>query len=127
MLLRYFSQKEEGMSLVEVVVGIAILSIALIPILNYFANSTKIVYQTGVRAQALNLAQAKMEELKIKSFNNLTDKIENYGDISGYPNFKRVVDIQPNYDGNSDIKKVTVTVYWQNDNRDLTLETLITK
>jgi len=120
MLLRYFLQKEEGMSLVEVVVGIAILSIALIPILNYFANSTKIVYQTRLRSQALNLAQEAMEGMKAVGYGQLdTEAIKYEGSIE---EFTRDV-IVSNYD--TGIKKVAVIVSW--DSQDVKLQTLIAK
>lgn len=134
MLSTFYWHPEEGMSLIEVMIGITILSIALIPILGYFVNSTKMVTETESRSIALNLAQQKMEEIKNIDFDNLnkseiTDN-EDYGEIDidsdgevDYPNFKREVKIE-----GTDIKEVTVTVFWKNGNdSSVKLQTLIAK
>lgn len=135
MFLKQYLQSKKGMSLIEVMVGIAILAIALIPIMNYFASSTKMIHETGLRTQAVNLAKAKMEELKAKSFGELRSlegsvKTADYGDITDYTNFKRKVKVQNlDYDAGKETvtEKVKVTVYWDNDKRHVTLETIIMK
>jgi len=123
MFLKRYLQSEEGMSLIEVMVGITLLSIALIPILNYFGNSTKFTYQTGLRNQALNLAEAKMEEVKSKDFDGIDSEPETT--VTGYSNFEREVEVTTSYNGNSGLKKISVIVSW--DGKSVKLQTLIAK
>ncbi|ADL13271.1 type IV pilus modification PilV family protein [Acetohalobium arabaticum] len=128
-MLFQLHQWEEGMSLIEVMVGITLLFIALVPILGYFVSSTRMVSETEKKSIALNLAQQKMEKLKSKDFVDLPDSIKNHDkiDIDGdgeddYPNFN----IEVNGDPDDKIKEITVIVHW-NDDELVKLETLIAK
>ncbi|SJZ86216.1 type IV pilus modification PilV family protein [Selenihalanaerobacter shriftii] len=131
-------QQEEGMSLIEVVVGITLLTIALIPMMNFFANNTRMTHNLGMREKALNLAQATIEGLKAQDFDSLSDSTDDYGNItidvdgdgnSDYLNFRRVIKIEP-YPadpGDLAIRLVTVEVFWDNDNQHVELQTLIAR
>ncbi len=57
-------RKNEGFSLVEVLVAIVILSIIVLPIINYFINSIGIVHQSGKMSQAVDIANDTMEIYK---------------------------------------------------------------
>ena len=127
MKLRYNFRSEEGFSLIEVMVSIVLLSLVLLPIISYFITSIQAVDHTEQRTIALNLAQAKIEELKIKDFNNIVDEIEGYGAIgsssSAQEKFKRKTKVVTVEDGN--MKRVTVQVLWNQGQKKLKLTTLI--
>ncbi|MBO8169012.1 MAG: prepilin-type N-terminal cleavage/methylation domain-containing protein [Thermoanaerobacteraceae bacterium] len=55
---------EKGLTLVEVVVAFAILTVAVLGMLNVFTSGFIMTERAGDATKALNLAQEKMEELK---------------------------------------------------------------
>lgn len=55
---------EEGFTLVEILAALIILSVAVFPIVNYFANTIGIVHQSETRSQAADIALGTMEILK---------------------------------------------------------------
>ncbi|MCK8827970.1 type II secretion system GspH family protein [Natroniella acetigena] len=108
------------------VVGIAILSIVLVPVLSFFSNSLGFISRTDQRTQALSLAQQTMEEIKAQDFELLKDDAwaEEVGNFSFYIG----IDVEEEPEGWEDIKKVTVTVSWgEDDSQKIELVTLITK
>lgn len=55
---------EEGFTLVEILAALIILSVAVLPIVNYFANTIGIVHQSETMSQAADIALGTMEILK---------------------------------------------------------------
>lgn len=66
-----------GMSLVEVVVAIAILSITILPILYTFVQSTRYNAQARMRQQTTAAAQTVMENFKAYSVNEICEQFTN--------------------------------------------------
>jgi prepilin-type N-terminal cleavage/methylation domain-containing protein len=114
-----------GYSLVEVVLALAIMGIAMVPIIDSFALSYKTIghSQTGLSdtALAVNLAREKMEELMAMEFNAVDATLSDTVTVSGNA-VNRDVKVEP-FDGNgngivdsvadpmdNNIKKITVTV-----------------
>lgn len=119
--LTKFLKREEGFSLVEMVVASAILLFSVAVILNSFVTGNIIGKRTGNISIATNLAQRKLERLKNKSYSGVTTEAES--DVgSDYPGFKwsvAVSYVQKNADGTyaqsaSDVglKKVVVKLSW---------------
>ncbi|MGM0472260.1 MAG: type IV pilus modification PilV family protein [Bacillota bacterium] len=115
-------QAEQGLTLVEVMVGMAILAVVLIPMTGYLTNSLRMVNQTNLRSKALNLAQMKLEEVKSKEVANINSVVEDYGDLSEASNFKREVEIKELESG---LKEVIITVWWADDNKSLQLKSIV--
>ncbi|WP_408956425.1 prepilin-type N-terminal cleavage/methylation domain-containing protein [Natroniella sp. ANB-PHB2] len=115
MIYKEIFSKEEAFSLLEVVIGIAILSIVLIPTLSFFSNSLGFIGRIDQRTRALNLAQQTMEELKAdaeRDFNLLEDKWNDYQEEEVVFSIKVVVGEFPT-EPDKNIKKITVTVSWE--------------
>ncbi|MEW5801005.1 MAG: prepilin-type N-terminal cleavage/methylation domain-containing protein [bacterium] len=68
---RYY--KEQGFSLLEVVLAMAIISVAMVPITQNLAGSVKIGSDGNILARQSYLAQAKMEEILAQDFNLMSD------------------------------------------------------
>lgn len=135
---------EEGFTLVEVLAALIILSVAVLPIVNYFTNTIGIVHQSETMSQAADIALGTMEILKSGELdNNLnidmtagepSDSTEaaiyNYVD-SGFDEFADYTieidlyylstDLSTSYstepvDYNEDLRKIEVKVSWPDDN-----------
>jgi len=119
--LTKFLKREEGFSLVEMVVASAILLFSVSIILNAFITGNIISKRASKTAIATNLARQKLEVIKNKGYANVSDQAETDIDAD-YPRYKWAVDVtyvQKEADGSyseiaSDIglKKVVVKVSW---------------
>ncbi|WP_459835425.1 type IV pilus modification PilV family protein [Halanaerobaculum tunisiense] len=109
------------MTLIEVMIGITILTTALLPIMGFFINQTRLTYESGLRSEALQLAQQAMEEIKATEFNRLETKAaEKTESISP---FDRQV-VLDDYQAAEDLKKITITISW-GQTKSLQLQTLL--
>ncbi|MBM7556891.1 type IV pilus modification PilV family protein [Halanaerobacter jeridensis] len=138
---------EAGFSMIELLVGISILSIALVPIAGFFVNNTRMVNDIDQQSQALNLAKRVIEDLKgtavqadklnqdfttqleaaEESWNQKTPKdLQNELDVQGQYQIEVTLE---NHSG-SDLKEVTVEVFWNSNQTDppsVKLETLLAR
>jgi Tfp pilus assembly protein PilV len=119
--LTKFLKREDGFSLVEMVVASAVLLFSVAVILNSFVTGNIIAKRSGNLSIGANLAQRKLERLKNKSYAEVTDEAET--DVgSDYPGLTWSVSVdyvQRNADGSysvveSDLglKQVVVNVSW---------------
>jgi type IV pilus assembly protein PilV len=109
----------KGFTLIEVLVAMVILSIGLLgtaALITGIINSNKLSNRITT---ATVLAQDKMEEIKRAG---AADKTEPYNTISDYPLYKRDVVVDPL---GTDMKTVTVTVYWDADAHWVELKTIL--
>jgi len=100
---------EKGFSLVEVLITLLIVSITIIPLVNVFSLNEKVTAEIRAEDTALFLAQAKLEEFKGYTFDNL-ENISDKTAFTGYPDYFFTVKIEPE---NDYLKKITVTIYYQ--------------
>ncbi len=70
---RAFIHERKGFSLLEVILALALVSLALVPITHNLAGSLKIEQVGQNLTQNVYLARAKMEELLNKDFESLAD------------------------------------------------------
>ena len=110
---------KDGFSMIELLVGISILSIALVPIAGFFINNTRMVNDTEEKSQALDLAERVLEDLKgtaamdntSKTFTErLNDTADTWSNksLDGY----EIDVIVQDYKGEEDLQKLTVEVSW---------------
>jgi len=111
-----YLKNQSGMSLIEVMVALLILSILTVPLISYFVTGN--VYTATARNDiaAMSLAQEKLEEIKAKSYNLvLTEQTiqitGRYNDIFSYG-------IIVHENASRSLKTATVTIYYKEQDRD---------
>jgi len=121
-------RSEQGFSLLEVVVALAIMAGGFLAVLNLFSGSVRSVDFSGQYLKAVTLANSKMNELEIKNF--LVD--DRSGNFKNEENYRWELDITPydsdlnDEDSNVQLQKVLLKVLWNDDGntRNLELATL---
>lgn len=119
--------KKQGYSLIEVFSAMAVLSVVLLGMAGLINITVGINRNSTEKTVAITLAQDKMEETIAKGSNlSSTNQIviEDYGAMANYLSYKRITDIKMNTP-DTDIKLITVDVYWNDDNRRVRLQSLI--
>ncbi len=127
----------KGTTLIEIIVGIAIISIGVLFIVLAFPLGLASVNTNQQSNVALFLASSKIEEISSQFYDEIEKGVivEEFNEISDFKNYKREVVVECfdiNNDncsgGDSGIKKVTVTVSFVSvTEKNITLTTLITK
>lgn len=102
--MKPFQMNNKGVTLVELLVVLAVLSAGLIPIAFVQLSANKDVFHSGQRTEALGIAQMQMERTKSMGFNNATSS----NGTAGIYNWN--TNIQP---AGTRINSVTITVQWQ--------------
>lgn len=135
-MAKKFWQIESGMSLIEVMAGMAMLALALLAILNFFTGSTRIIGQSETRDEALRLARTEMDSLKA-DFQSARredefDFDDYMSDLEVSPaekvedtEFEKEIDVSDDYQADSNLRKVTLTIYWANQGKSIELTTLL--
>ncbi|MBW2020872.1 MAG: type II secretion system protein [Deltaproteobacteria bacterium] len=120
-------KQPKGFTLLELIIAISMLSVGLLAVstmVTMVINSNKM---TRNLTTAVNLAQNKIDDLKITSYANIVDSTESSLDengVSGSGIFDRTVSVVENT--NPDYKTVQVTVSWAEPNtRQVVLTTII--
>jgi prepilin-type N-terminal cleavage/methylation domain-containing protein len=108
-------REETGFSLLEVMVAVIVLAFGLLAIMHLFPvglRASKISQDTTV---ASFLAQTKIEELKNTGWAQLSigSTTEDYGEITGYPGFKRLTTVQDVETTDPGLKRITVEVFYK--------------
>ena len=116
-----------GFTLIEVLVAITILSVGLLGTAALIAGIIRGNQVSNRVTTATTLAQDKMEEIKGVGLAGAADKTENYGEILDYTLYKRTTNVDDVDPDNpvSDMKKITVTVFWDSDNSQVELQTIL--
>ena len=104
---------ERGFTLVEIAVSIAILAIALPPLISAFSRSSIWQAQAENRTMALFLLKYKMAEIESEGFPDVGEDEGEFGEESRFRWQSRVEDTDT--DG---LRKVTVIVTWQERGRE---------
>ncbi len=126
-------RKNNGFSLIEIIVSVLIFTIGILGGLAYFFYSQTNLNLERHRRTAIELAQSRIEFLKTVSYSNLNNYNENgtnitIDEISG----KRMtiiedIDDPDDADTNPDYKKITVKITWYENkkNNEVVLQTII--
>ena len=119
---------DKGYSLIEVFIAMGILSIVLLGMAGLINITVAINRNSAEKTVAISMAQDKMEETIAKGYLNLPTTnqtvTEDYGAITNYLSYKRITDIKINKPG-TDIKLITVDTYWNNDNRRVRFQSMV--
>jgi len=117
-----------GFTLMEVLITIVLLTVGL---LGMAALTTGIINgNTHSRrlTTATTLAQDKIEDVRRLGYSNMpsadTTTPEDYNTITDYPLFKRTTATAINSPA-SNMKTITITVYWNSDSHSVSLQTIL--
>jgi prepilin-type N-terminal cleavage/methylation domain-containing protein len=117
-----------GYSMIEVFIAMVVLSIVLLGMAGLINITVTINRNSAEKTVAITLAQDKMEETITKGYSNISSTnqtlTEAYAAMPNYLSYKRITEIKINKP-DKDIKLITVDVYWNNDNRQVRLQSLI--
>ncbi|MCX5882295.1 MAG: prepilin-type N-terminal cleavage/methylation domain-containing protein [Deltaproteobacteria bacterium] len=117
-----------GYSMIEVFIAMVVLSIVLLGMAGLINITVTINRNSAEKTVAITLAQDKMEETITKGYSNISSTnqtlTEAYAAMPNYLTYKRITEIKINKP-DKDIKLITVDVYWNNDNRQVRLQSLI--
>ncbi len=136
-----------GITLIEIIITIFVLSVGLIAILQMLPLGTYLMKSGEMATKAAQLGQGRMEEEISNGYDNISVGVvtEDYGEIADFSSFKIVTTVDClrasdlsvascDYDPAGDphpMKKIEVTVYWKNPlglaEKNLNLFSLISK
>ena len=108
-------KNEEGFSLLEVVVALAIMAGGFLVVLNLFSASVRSVDFSGQYLKGVTLANSKITELELLNF----QPIEYSGSFKNEESYRWEVDIAPydspmnDSDSGIQLKKVFLKVFWE--------------
>ncbi|MBI3454914.1 MAG: prepilin-type N-terminal cleavage/methylation domain-containing protein [Candidatus Rokubacteria bacterium] len=124
------ARAEAGLTLVEILVSLLLLSIALLAMAAAFPKSRNAVYLGGALTKAVSLGEQYLESMRSSQYTATVDQItaanfpsQGYGSITNYANFRRTVQIQDGVPqaactpapGTPCSKTVTVTVFYKDE------------
>ena len=119
---------KRGYSLIEVFIAMVVLSIVLLGMAGLINITVTINRNSTEKTVAITLAQDKMEETIAKGYLNLSSTnqtiTEAYDAMTNYLSYRRITDIKMN-NPDTDMKLITVDVYWNNDKRWVRLQSIV--
>lgn len=117
-----------GLSLLEVLIALALVSVALLALSNLSTISVKGTAAAKKLTIGTMLAQEKLEDLRTEGHDlsqaQNVSQVEDYGSFPGYPKFKRTTTSEPNVPGQN-MQTVTVTVQWDQDLHSVKVSTIL--
>ncbi|MCF8127286.1 MAG: prepilin-type N-terminal cleavage/methylation domain-containing protein [Deltaproteobacteria bacterium] len=120
----------DGFTLLEVLVAMVILAVGLLGMASLSIGIIKGNEFSKEISSATTCAREKLEDVEQLGFANTptanTTVTETYNSITQYPEYRRetitTVDTPA-----TDMKTITITVYWDNDNHQVQLKTFLAK
>jgi Tfp pilus assembly protein PilV len=104
---------EQGMTLLEELVALLILSIVLVTIMDRFAQASRQNSDATRYNEALSLAQSKIEEIKEKNYSSVNSvALKSFSSESDYSQFQGMNYAVAVVDSGLNKKTVTVAVYY---------------
>lgn len=121
----------KGFTIIEVLVALFVLAVGIAAVLNMFPLGLQVAISSQTASVAVQLGQAKMEEMVSKEYNDLSfylgTNTEEYGSIAGFDRYKRITKVSCAhrndlseadcaYDSINDpgpLKKIEITVFWK--------------
>jgi len=100
---------EKGLSLVEVVVGIALFSVLALLLAGVISGSARVRQSADADMTATFLALQKKEDIMGRPWDSVQSEARAPVDAANYPGFEREVEVVSK---DANVKKITVRVYY---------------
>ena len=117
----------KGFSLIELMIAVVILALAIVGIFHAYSVGFMGMADSRDRTVATNIAQEKMESIKNIPFSDIDNYIiNNNGSTKEISGKIFTINIESEaYEGNEDLKEITIKVSWDSDGKEVELKTLI--
>lgn len=124
-----------GITLIEILVAIIVFSVALLGISQVMISTININMFANNLTTATTLAQDKLEDIHRLGYANVNTGLffidsdtavgtEDYNTITDFESYKRVITVNNNVP-TTGMKTVEITVFWKDDSRSTSLNTVI--
>ena len=120
-------QKNRAFTLIELLLAIFVLEIGLLGIAGFYTYSLRITQVARFETTASNLAAGLLDETLVQSFDSIqgvSRSAYSSDSTSPFKNYDKQIDVayvnknlQPE-SSDQNLKKVTVTIFWQQDNHE---------
>ncbi len=123
-------KKDNGFTLIEVLIAIIILSVGLLGMAALTVGIIQGNKFSNDLTTATTLAQDEMEDIRRLGYSGTsattTTVTENYNSIPGYATYKRVTNTSVD-NPVPGMKMITVTLFWDSDNHSVELKTILAR
>ena len=114
---------EEGFTLIEVLMAVMLLAICAVGMFSLLAPASRLILQTSIKENAMNLATAQLEYIKNLPYDRDTAPPVYYPeDLTGvYPGFsptisaERIHPVDSTETGDEGVQKITITITYEGD------------
>lgn len=122
--MKFFKRDKSGFTLIELMIGAAIMIIALVGLLATYTGSFRLNETAGNLTIAINIGQEKLEEIRNHSFDSIVTDYSSGGSPGGTFNpspldGSGIIDIiddgsdDPEHVTSSDLLQITITISWR--------------
>jgi prepilin-type N-terminal cleavage/methylation domain-containing protein len=106
---------ERGLTLVEVLIALAILAVALLPVMIGFSQALATANQSTITTGATSIARQKIEDLKAKAYADIVTEPRTPRDLRAGDSFYQVAvtveELRPDGTAHQGLKRVVTAVY----------------
>lgn len=110
-------RKDEGMTLIEVLISTLILVLGFLIIVSSFVAMARSNRYSEKHDKAIQLASRVMEDMRNSKFSDIQNENGFYYEYPEFPKYRHQINVQPT----GRVKKVTVRIYFDDDQKHVSL------